>query len=133
MANKTKYFDLHFEIGLTDTGEFYAKTVLGINGGILFQQKGNTPAAAISNLGADLEVGNIWNNIAQNPAVCVYPFPGPQAPTAATSLSADPNAPKKKPSELSSVAYPSCQAQCTSFDHFGAKKCKSMCRQRRGV
>jgi len=128
--NKTKFFDLHFEIGQTDTGKYYAKTVLGVQSGIVYQEEGPTPAVAISSLGARLENAAIWSTIAQNPAICQYPFSGPQIPLA---VNIDPNAPKKRPSDLSSVAYPACQIQCTSYDHFGAGKCKNMCRQRSGV
>jgi len=130
MSNVKKYFDLHFEVGQTGTGYFYARTVLGVKGSIEYREEGGTPAVAIHALARTLEMGNLWGTIAQNPSMCQYPFAGPQIPLAVTI---DPNAPKKRPSDLSSVAYPGCQTQCTSYDHFGAGKCKSMCAQRSGV
>ena len=130
MSNVTKYFDLHFEVGQTDTGNFYAKTVLGIKGSLAFQEEGPTPAVAINKLAVALESGNLWSTIANNPSMCQYPFAGPQIPLAVTI---DPNAPKKRPSDLSGVAYPTCQTQCTSYEHFGAGKCRSMCAHRSGI
>jgi len=128
MADRQKYFDLHIECGLTTTGDVYVRTILG---SIEYRKESSASVGhAMMDLVDDLHKSNIWNRLAQNPQACVYPFPGTQTPLA---ISIDPNAPKKRPSDLSQVKHPACQMQCTSFDLFGAAKCKSMCRQRSGV
>lgn len=126
--NKQKYFDLHIEVGMAQQGLFYAKTVLGQ--AIEYREEGPTPAVAVGKLAVSLETQSLWSNMAQNPQMCSYPFPGPQTPLAATI---DPKAPKKRPADLSQVSHPACQMQCTSFDHFSTTKCKSMCGQRSGL
>lgn len=130
MSDKEKYFDLHIECGLTDTDDFYVKTVLG-NRGIEYRKESRVSLAhAIVDLVNELQTSGMWSVLAQNPQTCVYPFPGTQTPLA---ISVDPKAPKKRPADLSRVAHPACQMQCTSFDHFGAPRCKSMCGQRSGL
>jgi hypothetical protein len=132
MANKYKFFDLHVEVGLDDhegmANVFYARTVIA--GSIEYREEGSTPATAVGKLMVDLERQNLWKNMANNPQSCGYPFPGAQTPLAAYI---DLKAPKKRPMDLTGVAYPGCQGQCTSFDNFGAEKCRSMCQHRTGV
>jgi len=138
-----KIFDVHFEIGTNGppTGDFYAKCLLGGNG-VLFEENGPTPAAAISKVVINMENTGMWSLIAQNPSLSVYPFTGstpaqtgnssrPPVPAEVIKKSApDPNAPKRMPGDLSQVTHPDCTVLCTSFEHFGKAKCKSMCRQR---
>lgn len=129
-----RLFDLHFEIGLNPGGDFYARTVLGQNG-IIMEQSGSTPARAIDKLAIDMEAGNFWALIIAHPGMSSYPF-GSTAPSTTTQPPAkkpDPNVPRKKPMELTQVSHPDCQALCTSWDHFGKAKCKSMCGQRTGL
>lgn len=131
MSDRQKYFTLHLECGLTNIGALYAKTILGVRGGIEYRKESTASLAhAIMDLVNDLQTGGMWNTLAQNPQICVYPFPGTQTPLA---NGIDPNAPKKRPSDLSQVTHPACQTQCISFDNFGAGKCRSMCGQRSGV
>lgn len=131
MSDKEKYFDLHIECGATDAGDFYAKTILGVRGGIVYHKESKVSLAhAMVDLINDFQVSGMWSTLAQNPQTCVYPFPGTQTPLA---VSIDPKAPKKRSSDLSQVTHPNCQMQCISFDHFGDSKCKSMCPQRSGL
>ena len=130
-----KVFDVHFEIGTNGppNSDFYAKVMLGKQG-VIFQQDASTPAAAIAKIALDMENSGMWAIIAQNPSISSYPpgsMPTTKSPTPKTKV--DPDAPKKKPMELTQVAHPDCQLLCTSFDFFGKGKCKSMCGQRSGL
>ena len=128
-----KLFDLHCEIGLNTGGDFYAKTVLGVNG-LLMEHSGPTPATALDRLAKDLENNNFWALIVANPSMSSYPFgTAPSVNTQAAAKKPDPNIVRKKPMELTQVSHPDCQLLCTSFDHFGKTKCKSMCGQRTGL
>ncbi len=49
MADKQKYFDLHLECGMTDTGTFYVKTILGKRG-IEYRDESITSLACRRNL-----------------------------------------------------------------------------------
>ena len=132
----TPYFDLHFEIGANPPpmGGFYALTILG-NNGIKFEAQGASPAHAIAKIVADMESSGIWQIIVSNPGMTPYPFSAPAASSSKTANTAptvpssnkkqDP--PKQLPSALAGTKYPDCQAVCTSFEHFGEKKCSSMC------
>lgn len=141
----TKLFDLHFEVGMNGppTGDFYAITVLGINN-IFFSANGNSPAEAVNKVAIDMERSGMWPPIAKNPQLSGYPFhyntsPPQQAGNAVPVAKViqpkkkDPDAPKQLPSHLTSVDHPECTTMCTSFDHFGRKKCKSICGQRSGI
>ena len=135
LAQRTfgKLFDLHFEIGLNPGGDFYAKTVLGANG-LLLEQSGPTPAMALAKLAQDMENNSFWALIVANPSMASYPFgTAPSINTQSPAKKPDPNIARKKPMELTQVAHPDCQMLCTSFDHFGKTKCKSMCGQRSGL
>ena len=121
-----KFFDLHIECGLDDTGLAYAKTILGSNH-VVFQEDGLTIAEAIQKLSVNLEANNVFSVLMDSPHMSTYPLgTDPVVPNAI-----DPKAPKKMPSELGAVVHPDCKIQCSSFEHFGENKCKSMCRQRR--
>ena len=126
MADKHRFFDLHMEVGQATTGKFYARLVLGKS--IEYREEGSTPAAAASKLVLELERQNMWNIMAKNPTMCTYPIPGARAPLALGTT--DPAAPKKRPSELSGVTKPGCQARCASYEHFLDTKCASMCPQK---
>jgi hypothetical protein len=130
-----KLFDVHFEIGSNPIGNYYARTVLGVNG-LMFEQSGPTPKMAIERLAADMENNSFWALIIANPAMSSYPFSTTTPPSVRPGPPAkkpDPNVVRELPSELTQVAHPDCQPLCTSFDHFGKTKCKSMCGQRTGL
>jgi len=138
-----KVFDLHFEIGTNGppNGDFYAKTILGGNA-VIMEKSGPTPAIAMEKLTIDMEQNNIWAILAKNPNYSVYPFGGnanpvpravPRAVPLPDKTGVDPDAPKQMPGNLSQIPHPACTSLCTSFEHFGKVKCKSMCAQRRGV
>ena len=136
----SKLFDIHFEIGTNGppAGDFYAKCLLGGNG-VIFSANGPSPAAAIQRVALDMENTGMWALIVSNPTLSTYPLTTgnssrPPVPAEIKKKSAaDPNAPKRQPSDLTQVAHPDCTALCTSFEHFSDKKCKSMCGQRSGV
>jgi len=129
-----KLFDLHFQIDADNSGTAYkATTVLG-NNGVSFSQIAATPSEALFMVAKDMEVAGMWGFILKNPAVSSFPFGGTTV-TVKTQHQApvDPKAPKKKPSELTSVPHPTCTALCTSYDLFGKGKCKNMCAHRAGL
>ncbi len=130
----TKLFDLHMEIGSVLGGKYYAKIILGKNQ-VLFYREGPSPAVAIAELASDMENTNMWQAIFNNPSISVYPFQtaSGKPPVPALKTKIDPNAPKQLPGRLTAVVHPDCQPQCTSFDLFGASKCKSMCGHRSGI
>jgi hypothetical protein len=134
-----KFFDLHFEIGGNPPplGGFYALTILGANG-VKFEEMGSTPAEAVARVVAQMEASGMWTILAKDPGVSVYPFQSPQASGRNTAVSTsnnayDPNAPKERPADLSTVPHPDCQSRCQAFDHFGTSRCKSICAQRSGL
>jgi hypothetical protein len=123
-------FDLHFEIGLTPSGDFYARTMLG---NLIMEESGDTPAKAVAKVAKDMENNNFWAVIVSNPSISSYPFGTSTKKPVVAATKPDPNIVRKKPMELTQVSHPECQALCTSFDHFGKGKCKSMCGQRTGL
>lgn len=128
-----KLFDLHFEIGISPGGGFYAKTVLGANA-LILESTGASPAAALDKIAKDMENNNFWPLIVANPSMASYPFGSAHSvKSQVATRKPDPNVVRKKPMELTQVAHPDCQVLCTSFDHFGKTKCKSMCGQRSGL
>jgi len=131
MANG-KVFDLHFEIGVNGppNADFYCLTILGQNG-VMFQADGSSPAAALSKVAIDMEQAGMWSFIAKHPVVSAYPLG--TAPSVQPTITVDPKAPKQRPSDLHSVAHPTCQQMCLSFEHFGVNKCKNICAQRSGL
>ena len=129
-----RVFDLHIEIGVNSppTSDFYARIVLGQNA-VIFEQDGSSPAAAISKLVIDLESSGMWPVIAQNPAISNGPATTKSATPPTPKKKVDPNAPKRKPMDLTQVPHPDCTGMCTSFEFFGKNKCAGMCQQRRGI
>jgi len=125
-----KVFDLQFEIGTNGPpkGNFYAKVVIG--NGVLFESDSSSPAAAIAKVAIDMETAGMWTIMVANSALSASGSVGKPSPKRSKP---DPKAPKKKPMELTQVTHPDCQLLCTSFDHFGKTKCKSMCGQRTGL
>jgi hypothetical protein len=131
-----KVFDLHFEIGTNGppSGNFYARTIIG-TAGLIIEADGPTPAVALGKLAIDMENNNLWAVLAANPHYSSYPL-GSNSTSAKPQVvtkKPDPNIVRKKPMELTQVTHPDCQMLCTSFDHFGKTKCKSMCGQRTGL
>jgi len=129
-----KVFDLHFEIGTNGppAGDFYAKTIIGA--GVIIEESGPTPAIALGELAITMENNNIWAILAVNPHYSTYPLgSATSAKPIPPAKKPDPNIVRKKPMELTQVIHPDCQVLCTSFDHFGKNKCKSMCGQRTGL
>jgi hypothetical protein len=136
----TKLYDLHLEVEILPNGEYLARTIYG-NNSIKFEGTANNQCDAICNMIVDLDVCGGLDLLQVNPALSVFPLGAPvgasqKAPTSGTktvAANSNKNKPKKKPSELMSVSNPDCQPLCTSYDLFGAVKCKSMCGHRSGL
>jgi len=122
-----KYFDLHFEIGIADSGATYAKTFIG---GKEIRREDRSVVNAVASVCLEAHSMSLWNKIANDPTLSKFPFPGSSNPAANNAKT---NGRLFKPSELTQVPHPDCQAQCSSYDIFGKVKCSSMCQQRRGV
>jgi len=139
---QSKLFDIHFEIGLNPppTSDFYAKVQLG-NNGVIFEQDGSSPATAIAKIAIDMEQSGMWAIIAKNPGLSspsVGGTPSTGGPSTGgapstkspTETKVDPNAPKKRPSDITQIPHPDCQVVCQAYDNFGVVKCKNICAQR---
>jgi hypothetical protein len=133
MADK-KLFDLHFEIGMTDKGQYYAKTVLGANK-VMYRREDTFVPSCVGMTCVEMEAAGMLGLLAMNPQLSSYPFgTAPSVNTQSVNKkSIDPNASKQKPSDLTQVSHPECTALCTSFEFFGKDKCKNMCAQRKGI
>ena len=131
-----KLFDVHFEIGIRplSIGGFYACIVLG-NGGVKFEGTGPTPGQALTKASLDMDNAQIWATMLQHPGVNQYPFTGAVNGGAINNTTVNNTTPKKKgqdppkklPSNLAGVPVGQCEPICTSYEHFGAGKCASMC------
>lgn len=156
----TKYFDLHFEIGVLDTGKFYAETILG-NNAIIYHGLGATPADAIYNLSTQLGSAGIYQLLTNAPQLARWPMGITQPtkkkkPPAAVPTTKPATKPKSsgrpyskpfghlgkskkkdpvlhRPVDLGSILHPDCQPICKSYDFFGASKCKNMCKTKKGI
>ena len=127
----TKHFDLHFEIGVTDTGAVYARTALGKVAIIGYRSEHRNLVNAVAELCLKMEADGAWPMLNRHPDLAIYPFDG--TPLSANTKKANPNTSKLKPSELTNVPHPDCQLQCTAYDCFGNKRCKSICGHRSGL
>jgi hypothetical protein len=132
MADR-KLFDLHFEIGITAYGKLYAKTQLGGPAGVSFRKEAALIPDAIFRTAVEMAQSGVWPILKNNPHYATYPFDSSMLKANLGNNKLDPNAPKLKPSELTSVPHPQCQLQCSSYDIFGASRCKNMCGHRTGL
>lgn len=158
-----KQFDLHFEFGKSTpinphTSKFidlcYART--------LFLPSSVVSSSRIkhyydeveltqldytllfSTLVIKIKIDGMFDILERDPAISTYPIPS--LSISASSTSAASSIPKavpveesKKeikrqlPSEIIDIPHPQCQNHCTSWDIFGAPKCRSICKGRKGL
>lgn len=129
-----KMFDIHIEVGDVQTGVFYAKTILA-NGQAVIEKHGPNPSSPIMQVVAEMEQIGLWQILYNDPSISSYPFntggvPGStsnSSPNVVVNNRKKKDPPKQLPSTLTGVDKPACQTLCTSFDHFGDSKCRSIC------
>ena len=133
MADK-KLFDLHFEVGITANGNYYARTILGQGfNGVLYREEDVIIPSCVGMTCLSMEQDKMWTMLMTNPQLSSYPFgSAPSVNTqSANKKPAAGQANKQRPSDLGHLTRPQCETECLSVEHFGLSKCSAMCPTKR--
>ena len=132
----TKLFDLHIEVGKMNTGEYYAKTILG-NNGVQYTKIAQHMVDAICEMACEMDASAALQLLEANPALSLYPIGGSQTTAAGTSKHVPAplggkisTLPRVNWSDLTRVPKGQCEARCKVHDLFGGTKCASFCKHK---